>query len=287
MRTTIIALALTLLAHAVNAATPENGWWWNPQEPGSGYNIEIQEGMVFIATSVYDDEGHPVWYSGSGQMDPNERVTMRLLRSEGGPCLGCSYISPQSFDSGHSLVITFNSETTATVSLDGDRSTIERFNFALGSGVNRLLGVWTIVFQVTTDRLGHSDAVTYYQINDGMAIGFRSTGVDRVNVARPIGEGDYLSLMDLAGGDHMAMLFWFEGLNRIAGVSAIVDSDATTKEILNELKSGLPVVGFRYSSLAALENLAQGKQASRAEQADVLSAMHKVQDLIAQMEAER
>ena len=49
----LCTLALVAFAWAapVRAFTPENGFYWNPAEPGRGYNIEIQDN--FLALTVY------------------------------------------------------------------------------------------------------------------------------------------------------------------------------------------------------------------------------------------
>ena len=46
------------------AFTPESGFWWNPNESGSGYAIEIQDNYLFVALYVYDEvTGDPIWYT--------------------------------------------------------------------------------------------------------------------------------------------------------------------------------------------------------------------------------
>ena len=48
---------------------PETGWWWNWQESGRGYAIEVQGGSIFVATYVYDGAGNPTWYAAGGTLD--------------------------------------------------------------------------------------------------------------------------------------------------------------------------------------------------------------------------
>jgi hypothetical protein len=40
----------------------QNGWWWNPEESGRGFALEIQNGILFLAGLMYDDAGNPIWY---------------------------------------------------------------------------------------------------------------------------------------------------------------------------------------------------------------------------------
>lgn len=51
-------------------ATPgdtQNGWWWNPDEPGRGFALEAQNGEIFFAGLMYDDGGSPIWYLSTGR----------------------------------------------------------------------------------------------------------------------------------------------------------------------------------------------------------------------------
>lgn len=46
----------------------QNGWWWNADEPGTGYALEVQNGVIFFAGLMYDDGGNPIWYLSTGSM---------------------------------------------------------------------------------------------------------------------------------------------------------------------------------------------------------------------------
>ncbi|BAW80349.1 hypothetical protein TAO_0979 [Candidatus Nitrosoglobus terrae] len=89
----------------------------------------------------------------------SSNATINLQRSIGGPCLGCSYITPQTSDIGKQLVLTFDrQESTATATIDGVATRIQRFNFNLGTRAQRLLGAWTIVsLPVPDDSSGNID----------------------------------------------------------------------------------------------------------------------------------
>lgn len=47
---------------------PETGWWWNADEGGRGFSIEVQGDQVYIAGFMYDADGSPVWYATGGKM---------------------------------------------------------------------------------------------------------------------------------------------------------------------------------------------------------------------------
>jgi hypothetical protein len=64
----IAKLFLTLCTWVVVAANalavaPENGWWWNPSESGSGYAIERQGNSIFMAAFLYEFAGAATWYA--------------------------------------------------------------------------------------------------------------------------------------------------------------------------------------------------------------------------------
>jgi subtilisin family serine protease len=46
----------------------ETGWWWNADEPGRGFFIEVQNNQIFMSAYVYDGAGQSVWYIASGPM---------------------------------------------------------------------------------------------------------------------------------------------------------------------------------------------------------------------------
>jgi hypothetical protein len=56
------------LAAAPVPNTPENGWWWNPDESGRGFFLEWQAGVLDVAGYMYDDAGNPVWYIAVARM---------------------------------------------------------------------------------------------------------------------------------------------------------------------------------------------------------------------------
>ena len=47
---------------------PENGWWWNADESGRGFCIELKNNFAFIAGYMYEAEGRPVWSSRTGEL---------------------------------------------------------------------------------------------------------------------------------------------------------------------------------------------------------------------------
>jgi len=64
---TISIERFNIVAGGVNSPVASNaaqtGWWWNANESGRGYTIEIQNGMLYMAGYMYDQMGNPTWYT--------------------------------------------------------------------------------------------------------------------------------------------------------------------------------------------------------------------------------
>ena len=79
------------------AFTPETGLWWNPNESGTGYNIQVQRGVLVATMYSYTTAGDPVWYLAVGPLtNAGDRVVAAgtLDRYRGGQCASCMYQKP-------------------------------------------------------------------------------------------------------------------------------------------------------------------------------------------------
>lgn len=159
-----LLMSLALPAHAF---TPESGWWWNPEESGRGFNIEVQNNKVLIATYVYEQNGRPVWYLGSGTLrgyggsgDPEPYVFTLLDRFENGQCIACPYPGPPDQDEAFAekFRIDFTSRTTGEITWGDDSTTpIRRHNFALfdtAEPQEKMLGEWRMVIDFSSQNEG-------------------------------------------------------------------------------------------------------------------------------------
>lgn len=142
---------LMLMATQAHSFTPESGFWWNPDESGSGYAIEIQDNYLFVALYVYDQNGNPEWYSAGTKLQGNALFDSELNYTYGGACIDCSYTQPISIpgDKGP-ITINFLTETTATIQFRGATKHIERFNFLLGDETDRLVGEWQAIIDFSS-----------------------------------------------------------------------------------------------------------------------------------------
>lgn len=155
------AIALLMLVSLPAAAfTPESGWWWNPDESGRGFNIEIQDDVIVVSTYVYDADGNPVWYLSAGRLNRQaNRYTGTLDRFDGGQCIECDqYTQPEYHQrAAGNIVIDFLTETTAELTWKGGTIPIQRQIFAFGDELDTLLGQWQMVVDSSDANGGDAD----------------------------------------------------------------------------------------------------------------------------------
>jgi len=66
-RTTSPSLATALKAN-ISGEFTAHGVYWNPQEPGTGFFFQGEGSMGTATFFVYEADGRPVWYAGSGSL---------------------------------------------------------------------------------------------------------------------------------------------------------------------------------------------------------------------------
>jgi hypothetical protein len=166
----LITMVLFITAQA-QAFTPESGFWWNPDESGSGYAIEIQDNFLFMTLYVYDEAGNPIWYSAGTHLEGNAFFDSVLNYSFDGACIDCGYTQPITIVGERGpITINFITETTATIQFQGAVKSIERFNFILGNELEKMMGEW----QVIVDQSNLSSGYPYF----ADALIFDDTGFD-------------------------------------------------------------------------------------------------------------
>jgi hypothetical protein len=108
------------------AFTPVTGLWWNPDESGTGYNIQVQHGVLVATMFSYDAMGDPVWYLAVGSLanaGSGVAATGTLDKYRGGQCASCTYRMFAEAGNDGAITLTFTSPTAATVQLPGGRTT--------------------------------------------------------------------------------------------------------------------------------------------------------------------
>ena len=115
--------AMTFQATAGYTLTPVVGLWWNPSESGSGYNLDVKNGVLVVTIYSYKGSGEPQWYITSGPIT-NNSFTGTINKYVGGQCISCTYKGLPTVGGNDGVVtIDFTSPTSATLSLPGGRVT--------------------------------------------------------------------------------------------------------------------------------------------------------------------
>ena len=133
-----------MAALPASAIYPESGWYWNPNESGRGFNLEIQDNILFLSAFVYRADGTPAWYVASGTMANDKTFSADLYETSNGQCLGCTY-RPATTSRIGTASIAFTSERTATITLPGAAISVVRQDWS-GSGsssADALMGEWS------------------------------------------------------------------------------------------------------------------------------------------------
>ena len=162
---------------ATTIGGPTVGIWWNPNESGRGYQIDIQNETMLVTTFIYQSNGAPIWYLSSGTFDVNSGTFHSTYDSySNGQCFGCAPGHPvvHSGDGGP-ITITFHSNVTATLTYPGGSTEIVKYLYGFSSPLNVLFGEWSYSFlvagllggdwiifnDIATDTSGNSYAVGF------------------------------------------------------------------------------------------------------------------------------
>jgi len=156
-------VSITRFAFGSPAFDPSNGtfqnsWWWNDQESGTGYFIEVQGNSAFIASFLYDTAGQPTWYASGANLSGTNLLSGPLDMYANGQSLGGSYKAPTANSGGAGFMsYGFSSDTVGSMTLpNAAKVAIKRFIFdptALtnhipvpGAGSNQTVSVGDTVY---------------------------------------------------------------------------------------------------------------------------------------------
>jgi len=148
--------SILMFSSALSAFTPENGTWWNPVEPGTGFLIEIQDNFLFLAGYLYAPDGRPMWYTAQGTMNGNARYVGVLTSFSGGQCLGCPWRQPAAqLGAGGPVEIIFDTEIAARITFGGRTTSIQRFDYYLTRTAgdvksDMMIGEWQLTVDFST-----------------------------------------------------------------------------------------------------------------------------------------
>lgn len=110
------------------AFSPYIGWWWNPNESGSGYSVEVQGSNLFVVGFMYDDSGRPIWYFSAGPMTDATTYHGDVLQFANGQTIGGPYKPPGTPANVATLDIQFVDETHATFTFNGAGALLQAGN---------------------------------------------------------------------------------------------------------------------------------------------------------------
>jgi hypothetical protein len=151
-RSLVMLAALAGFASTAFAATiggPSMGLWYNPQESGRGYDIDLQGDTMIVTTYVYDESHDPIWYLSSGTYDHETGVFTSTYDSyTGGQCFGCPYTAPTAHvGAGGPITITFHTNQSATITYPGGSSDIVKFAYGFPGRTDVLYGEWAFTYE--------------------------------------------------------------------------------------------------------------------------------------------
>jgi hypothetical protein len=124
--TDIANVAAYLAVVADPPLVPAVGLWWNPNESGSGYALDVKHGVLVVTIYSYDKAtGNAQWYLAYNPLTNNgHSFNAPLGKYRGGQCISCAYTgSPTYTGDDGTIAIEFSSSTSATVTLPGGRTT--------------------------------------------------------------------------------------------------------------------------------------------------------------------
>ena len=114
------------------AVQPEVGWYYNPNEGGRGYAIEVQNGRLFMAMFHYNDDGSPTWHAVDGNIESGV-LSNHFQLFAGGQSLASAYRSPSSQFNVGSYTLSFRNPCAGQLQLAGAAPVPVR-RFVIGGG---------------------------------------------------------------------------------------------------------------------------------------------------------
>lgn len=116
---------------------PNTGMWYNPVEAGTGFQLEVQNGILAGSYFLFEKTGEPVWYQFSGRLQPGGeqsdahwRLEADLRRFDGGTCMNCPYDPDAEMEIVGRITLEFDHRHAGRFSVDGGRiQPIVPFNY--------------------------------------------------------------------------------------------------------------------------------------------------------------
>ena len=115
---------------AKSVSAPQSGWWWNADESGRGFFMEVQGNSVFIAGYMYELMGDAIWYIASGALSA-QQLNASWAEYANGQTLTSGYKAAELKSSAVGrLRLVFSDGQTAVMTMpDGRNVNLTRFAF--------------------------------------------------------------------------------------------------------------------------------------------------------------
>lgn len=280
MQKILTAMLLLLICAGVQAQVPkpafvpEDGLYWNPDQPGRGYSIEIQDRYLFIVTYVYSEQTNstnrdPFWYFAGAPVNDRFDFSSRLKLNIGGQCLDCNYVDAETITTSRRVNIEFQDATHAILNIDGEVIPIERFWFSpsISGLIESLLGQWKLVVdysEALDDAFPFEADIIVFDDTQFVEGSFEAVGIEPTTGLAAAGAYDddqevYIWVVERTDDLFQAYYFFREdfGTNRFSGFAErFYAGDDLTGQ-------GFPVDGFRTADRTFVEDNAIFKSRTR------------------------
>ena len=147
----LLSIASSLvMATPATVGGPSTGLWWNPNESGRGFDIDIQGDLMIVTTYIYKQTGEPLWYTSSGLYNAQTGYFQSSYDSfSGGQCFGCPHTAPMVHSAaGGALTIHFHNNNSATLSWPGGSTEIQKYNYGFADATSVLYGEWAFSYNI-------------------------------------------------------------------------------------------------------------------------------------------
>lgn len=171
MKRLLAALCLYVIAFAAQAAVliggPTRGLWWNPNEPGRGFNIEMQDDVMIVTSFVYAPGGAATWFISAGRYNfATGTFSATFDANTGGQCIGCPYVRPQGIaNAAGPLRIEFDSYVTGTLYYQGGSTRITKQLYAYDGTLAVLRGSFALTYNNNGNVIGDWLVFRTYESN--------------------------------------------------------------------------------------------------------------------------
>ena len=236
-------LASALIAGSASAVIPDSGWYFNSNESGRGFNIEIQGDTLFMAGFMYDTSGNPIWIISGGPMTTESTYSGAAYQTANGQPLGGAYHAATAVPFGMASV-NFTTTTMATITVNGYSFSVERetFGFDFTSTTQPLLGEFVFVTGDTSLPVYFGERISFTStqtVNGTTAAVGNRTGESGANNAA-VGfyspaDGVWGVLLDSSPSYYEFFTFTFEGLNLVEGTEVTYLKGTTPSGSLNTI----------------------------------------------------